>query len=474
MNAPSDLTARSISSLGDVLAKDWDQCANPPHLPYSPFLCHDFLFALEQSGSAVPDTGWQGAHLLIEDASSNLLACMPLYLKMHSRGEFVFDHGWAEAFEHAGGRYFPKLLSAIPFTPVSGRRLLLKGTQHDEEAAALLIEAALALTKKYQLSSLHVNFIEHQQLDYFPQSRFLKRDGLQFHFENRGFNSFDDFLTSLSSRKRKAIRKERRRAVEAGLDIRHLTGSALRREHWDRFFEFYEDTGSRKWGVPYLTRDFFSQVSDRMADKILLVFAFCDDVAIAGALNFIGSDALYGRYWGASEYHPDLHFELCYYQAIDFAIEHGLKRVEAGAQGEHKLARGYLPTQTSSVHFLADPGFRSAVQQFLSNEQRYINMENEVLNEHSPFRKTTNEGAENICTQGGLMETRTYNIDGMTCGGCTSSLEKVLLQQAGIEKAIASHEENNCQITLDPALVNDKIIAEITSKAGFEFKGKSE
>lgn len=387
MNNKSGLTARTITSLSEVEARQWDDCASPEGLPYSPFLCHGFLFALEQSRSAISQTGWRSAHILIEDQQSNLLGCMPLYLKAHSQGEYVFDHGWAEAYEHAGGQYYPKLLSGVPFTPISGRRLLLRGGDRDHDVAALLIDAAMAFTNKAKLSSLHINFIDKEQLGYFSHPDLLIRQGNQFQFENQGFDSFDDFLTSLSSRKRKAIRKERRQAVQAGIDIRHITGADLHDEHWDQFFTFYTDTGNRKWGTPYLTRSFFSLISERLADQVLLVLAYRENQAIASALNFIGSDTLYGRYWGASEYHPSLHFELCYYQAIDYAIAHGLKRVEAGAQGEHKLARGYLPTQTYSAHYLPDQSFRNAVKHFLSNEQRYINMEHEILSDHSPFRR---------------------------------------------------------------------------------------
>lgn len=391
MTTSPQLTSRSIESLTEVASSDWDKCANPDDLPYSPFLSHDFLLALEQSGSAIPETGWKCLHILVEDEQNNLLGCMPLYLKMHSQGEYVFDHGWAEAYDNAGGHYYPKLLCGVPFTPISGRRLLLAGGEHDKEVATLLIDSAMALTDKYGLSSLHINFIEEDQLAYFSHPDLLIRDGHQFQFENRDFGSFEDFLNSLSSRKRKAIRKERRQVVQAGLEIVHLTGADLTTEHWDRFFEFYNDTGARKWGTPYLTRKFFSQISENLNEKILLVFALREGEAIAGAFNFIGSDTLYGRYWGSSEYHPSLHFELCYYQAIEYAIEHGLTRVEAGAQGEHKLARGYLPTKTSSVHYLPDPGFRKAVRHFLSNEQRYIKMEHEVLSEHSPFRASSKD-----------------------------------------------------------------------------------
>ncbi len=466
----SKLTSKTIDSFEDVKAKDWDACANPDDLPYSPFLTHSFLSALEKSGSAIPETGWKNQHILVNNAQGRLLGCLPLYLKGHSRGEFVFDQGWAEAYQQAGGRYYPKLLAGVPFTPISGRRLLLRGGPQDQQVAALLLEHAMALADNYQLSSLHINFIDDTQLPYFDHPDLLVRRGHQFQFKNSGFDNFEDFLTSLSSRKRKAIRKERAQAVQAGLDIKHLTGDDLSREHWDIFYKFYTDTGERKWSTPYLSRSFFSMISEGLADQILLVLAYRDGQAIAGALNFIGSDTLYGRYWGSCEYHPSLHFELCYYQAIDYAIDHGLARVEAGAQGEHKLARGYLPTQTSSVHYLPDRGFRKAVAHFLSNEQRYIKMEHQILSEHSPFRNTIEEPHSG---QRSNMETRTYQIEGMTCGGCTGSLEKRLLLEEGIKAASASFENNQCEVTLDPALITDERIEEITAKAGFEFKGKA-
>ena len=299
--------------------------------------------------------------------------------------------------------------------------------------------------------------------------KFLVRSGHQFHFENKGFAGFDDFLATLSSRKRKTIRKERRKAVEAGLTIKQFKGQQLTSEHWDIFFEFYTDTHERKWGHAYLTREFFAMISQPLADQLLLVLAYREGKAIAAALNFIGTNTLYGRYWGASEYHPSLHFELCYYQAIDYAIANRLKTVEAGAGGEHKLVRGYLPTPTQSVHYLPDRGFSNAVKNFLSSEQRYIEMEQETLSELAPFRKGKISHKRKPD-----METKIYNIDGMTCGGCTSSLEKKLLEEPGIEAASASHEANNCEVTLDPAKVSDERIAQITDKAGFEFKDKAD
>ncbi len=473
MTKNNGLKLTNTESLDTVSTTDWNACANPVGQPFDPFLTHEFLFALEQSGSATPETGWQGTHLLVSDRQDRLLGAMPLYLKSHSRGEFVFDQGWAEAFERAGGHYYPKLLCGVPFTPVPGRRLLLGDSDRQIEVAHLLLEGAMALVDKYGLSSLHVNFIEKQQLSLFDHPDMLHRIGCDFLFENRGFENFGDYLASLSSRKRKTFRKERRKAVEAGLEIVHLTGDRLTEEHWDRFFEFYLDTGSRKWGTPYLTRRFFSLINKSLADRILLIFAFRDKIPVAGALHIVGSDTLYGRYWGASEYHPSLHFELCYYQAIEYAIANKLKYVNGGAQGEHKLARGYLPVSTHSMHYLPDPGFREAVKHFLSGERRYIKTEAGIYREQSPFRQPATDSSLQADNRSPQMETRTYNIDGMTCGGCTSSLEKLLMQEKGIESAKASHEDNNCQITLDPALVSDERIAEITDKAGFEFKGRA-
>ncbi len=466
MTDTQTLALRTITSFKDISAHSWDACANPSALPADPFLTHAYLSALEQSGSATEKTGWQALHILVEDPQDNLLGCMPLYLKFHSRGEFIFDQGWAQAYEQAGGQYYPKLLSAVPFTPVPGRRFLLVDGERQNEVAALMIGHAIALCDKYQLSSLHINFIAPEQLPLFAHDDLLQRSGHQFHFENKGFKDFDDFLASLSSRKRKTIRKERRKAVEADLTIQQLTGQQITKEHWDIFYDFYTDTHERKWGSAYLTRTFFSMINQTLADQLLLVLAYRDGKAIAAALNFIGADTLYGRYWGASEYHPALHFELCYYQAIDFAIANNLKTVEAGAGGEHKLVRGYLPTPTHSAHYLPDPGFHNAVKNFLSSERRYIQMEHEALSELTPFRK--GEVSQKRKTD---METKTYNIDGMTCSGCTSALEKKLLEDPGIEAASASHENDSCDVTLDPAKVSDERIAEITDKAGFEFKG---
>jgi uncharacterized protein len=383
-----DRVLRIASALKEVKAAEWDSCANPPGLPYHPFTSHAFLSALEESGSAVPKTGWAPQHLLLEDDSGGLSAVMPLYLKGHSLGEYVFDHGWAEAFARIGGQYYPKLLSAVPFTPVTGRRLLVRPGTKPGEAEDILIAGALALAKRGGWSSLHVNFPTRAEWQKLISGECLAREGQQFHWTNEGYDRFEDFLAALSSRKRKQIRKERAEAFANGIAIRLLTGSDLTEAHWDAFFGFYIDTGSRKWGRPYLTRAFFSLIGERMAERVLLVLCERAGHPIAGALNFIGGDALYGRYWGAVEDHPFLHFEACYYQAIDFAIAHKLARVEAGAQGEHKLARGYRPVPTYSAHWIAEPGFRSAVARYLAAERAMVAEEIEALDAHAPFKKT--------------------------------------------------------------------------------------
>nr|WP_269141308.1 GNAT family N-acetyltransferase [Sphingomonas sp. IC-56] len=356
----------------------WDACAGADN----PFVSHAFLSALERSGSATARAGWQPLPIVIDDAGGVPAAIAPAYVKAHSQGEYVFDHGWADAWERAGGEYYPKLQVAVPFTPVPGPRLLLR----DHTLAPALIAAIEAVTDQNKLSSAHVTFIAEDQLAQFERAGWLLRAGTQFHWQNDGYGSFDDFLAALASRKRKAIRKERAQAVE-GLTIRHLVGAEITEAHWDAFWAFYQDTGSRKWGRPYLTRAFFSMLGEAMGDKVLLVLAERDGVPIAGALNLIGSDALYGRYWGAVEQVPFLHFELCYYQAIDAAIARGLARVEAGAQGEHKLARGYVPVTTWSAHYIPDPSFRRAVAGYLEREKLAIADEQEYLGELTPFRR---------------------------------------------------------------------------------------
>ena len=374
----SDLTARMAGSVAELPRDQWDALTDGDN----PFVSHAFLSALEDSGSVGPGSGWQPAPLVIE-GQGRLLAALPAYLKGHSQGEYVFDHSWADAWERAGGRYYPKLQIAVPFTPATGPRILTQ----DPLLAAPLLEFAERFASANALSSVHATFIEPGQVPLFEKSGWLLRNDIQFHWENRGYRTFDDFLDALASRKRKAIRKERAAAQE-GLSIERLTGADLRPEHWDAFWFFYQDTGSRKWGRPYLTREAFDMLGERMGERILLVMAYDGLRPIAGALNFIGSQALYGRYWGCSEDRRFLHFELCYYQAIEAAIELGLERVEAGAQGQHKIARGYAPVQTTSAHWIADPGFREAVADFLERERQGVAIDAEWLGERTPFRKS--------------------------------------------------------------------------------------
>ncbi|HEY6916693.1 MAG TPA: GNAT family N-acetyltransferase [Allosphingosinicella sp.] len=374
----TEVVARIASGVAGLDAAQWDACAGPDN----PFLSHAFLSALEESGSATARTGWQPVPIVIDGPDGRIAAAAPAYAKSHSQGEYVFDHAWADAFERAGGDYYPKLQIAVPFTPVPGRRLLTR----DPSLVPGLIAAAEAIVRNNGLSSAHATFIDESEVAAFEAAGWLIRVDRQFHWHNEGFGSFEDFLATLASRKRKSIRKERQSAVE-GLEIRHLTGGDITEAHWDAFWAFYQDTGSRKWGRPYLTRSFFSLLSERMADRLLLVFALRNGVPIAGALNLIGGDTLYGRYWGALEEVPHLHFEICYYQAIDYAIAHRLARVEAGAQGSHKLARGYRPVPTWSAHFIADPGFREAVANYLETERRAVADDIAELNEMAPFRR---------------------------------------------------------------------------------------
>ena len=376
--ADGELIARVAPGVGAIPADQWDALAGTGN----PFVGHAFLSALEDSGSVGPGTGWNPAPIMIEDARGTPLAAMPAWLKSHSQGEYVFDHAWADAWHRAGGRYYPKLQIAVPFTPATGPRLLLA----DEAYAAPLLRAAETLCAQNGLSSAHATFIEPGQRPLFERAGWLLRADIQFHWHNRGYGSFDDFLADLSSRKRKDLRKERARAQE-GVEIRHVSGGELRPEHWDAFWVFYQDTGARKWGQPYLTREAFDLFGERMAERILLVLAFVDGAPIAGALNFVGEDALYGRYWGCTAERPFLHFELCYYQAIDAAIARGLARVEAGAQGGHKLARGYQPVPTWSAHWLADAGFREAVADFLEREREGVAQDSLYLAGRTPFRK---------------------------------------------------------------------------------------
>ena len=354
---------------------------------YNPFISYDFLWALEESGCATRRTGWLGQHLRLEASDGALLGAVPCYLKSHSQGEYVFDYGWADALERAGGRYYPKLQVSVPFTPVTGPRLLTHSDAEEAHVHRALAEGLVTLTNQLGLSSLHVTFAPEQEIGVLQRAGFLTRTDQQFHFFNEGYACYDDFLETLTARKRKALKKERRAALEAGIELEWLTGSDLTEAVWDDFFTFYMDTGNRKWGRPYLNRLFFSLLGERMADDILLVMAKRAGRYVAGAINFIGGDALYGRNWGAVEHHPFLHFEVCYHQAIEFAIANKINRVEAGAQGEHKLARGYVPVTTHSAHYIAHPGLRRAVADYLSGERREVEAIGEFLAQHSPYKK---------------------------------------------------------------------------------------
>jgi predicted N-acyltransferase len=375
---------RRISEIG---REAWDACAGAPGCAGNPFVRFDFLDSLEEADCAVERAGWGPQHLSVEDDAGKVAAVMPLYLKSHSQGEYIFDHAWADAYERAGGRYYPKLLSAAPFTPATGPRLLVRPDVAAEEAWAILMGGALTLCERFGASSLHVNFPSEAEWRWMGEQGLALREGRQYHWMNRGYGDFDDFLGALSSGRRKTIRRERRDA-QAGLEICCLTGDALTEAHWDAFFGFYMDTGSRKWGRPYLTRKFFALLGERMADRVLLIMARRQGRWIAGALNLIGDDCLFGRNWGCIEDVPFLHFELCYYQAIEWAIGRGLARVEAGAQGEHKIARGYLPSAVYSAHWIADPALRRPVEQFVQRERQGVEADMEWLTEeYSPFRR---------------------------------------------------------------------------------------
>ena len=377
---------RVISALSEIDQNQWDSVANPSGERYDPFLSWDFLEALEASGAVAPETGWTPCHLVLEGSDQRLKAAMPLYAKTNSQGEFVFDHSWADAYERAGGSYFPKLLGAVPFTPVSGKRLLVPNGPDKDDHEEALLNGAVQLASQNDLSSLHINFLTENQKSRLSDLNLSIRTDQQFHWQNNGYETFDDFLSELSSSKRKNLRKERLKA-QTNVNYVHLTGDDIKPQHWDAFYTFYMDTGARKWGYPYLNRETFELLGQRLADKILLIMAMRDDVPIAGALNFIGSDTLYGRYWGCTEPLPFLHFETCYYQAIDFAIKHGLQTVEAGAQGGHKLARGYAPVTTYSAHWIAHPGLRGAVDEYLRRERHAVERDKEYLNDRTPFRK---------------------------------------------------------------------------------------
>ncbi len=385
-----------LEKLSEVSQTDWDACACPEtqagQRPVDPFTTWRFLKALEDSGSVGAGSGWQPRYLIAKLAGQ-VIACAPLYAKSHSQGEYIFDHNWAHAYERAGGRYYPKLQVAVPFTPATGRRLLVRpGFEVTGQSA--LVQGAVELASAHHVSSLHVTFCTEEEADAGEQMGLMRRVTQQYHWENDGYADFDGFLASLSSRKRKMIRKERARAQEFGGEIVALTGAQIEPWHWDYFWRFYQDTGARKWGTPYLTRRFFDLAQDTLRDDMLLVMAMREGVPVAAALNFIGRDTLYGRYWGCAEDHPCLHFELCYYQAMDFAMAQGMGRVEAGAQGEHKLARGYLPVPIHSLHWMREAGFADAVARYLTAERAAVEEDIEVLTAYGPFRKSQVEEQE--------------------------------------------------------------------------------
>ncbi len=408
-----ELRLHVIDSIAEVGKTEWDACANPNRNPnrsveaesqtlaapcppdqalsleaaYNPFVSHDFLSALEESRSVGGRTGWHVQHVLAKTSDGTLVAAAPAYLKSHSRGEYVFDAGWAEAYDRAGGSYYPKLQISVPFTPATGPRLLVRNGLPAPAVRRALAQGLTQFCGVAGASGVHVTFATEAEYRLLGELGYLQRTDQQFHWENQNFASFDDFLSALASRKRKTLRRERQDALSNGVTVHWLTGSDLTEDIWDAFFEFYTETGSRKWGRPYLTREFYSLVGERMRDRILLVMAKRAGRWIAGAINFIGSHTLFGRHWGALEHHPFLHFELCYYQAIDYAIAHKMPRVEAGAQGEHKISRGYMPTTTFSAHYIADPGLRRAIADYLVRERAYVAAAGRELSELAPFRK---------------------------------------------------------------------------------------
>ncbi|KXG86686.1 GNAT family N-acetyltransferase [Agrobacterium bohemicum] len=385
-----EYSIRVEQSFKDIDPESWNRLSGTSKSTraevYNPFISHAYLLSMEDSGSATSKTGWRGHHLLLETGDGILSGAIPAYLKSHSRGEYVFDQGWADALERAGGNYYPKLQCSVPFTPATGPRLLTSGID-DAAFKQVLASGLRQVTEHVGVSSAHVTFAPEDDIRALEDEGFLIRTDQQFHFINNGYRDHSDFLEALSSRKRKTLKKERRAALETGIKIDWLTGSDLTEDIWDQFYAFYMDTGSRKWGRPYLTREFYSLIGQRMADDILMVMAKREGRYIAGAINFIGGDALYGRHWGCIEDHPFLHFEVCYHQAIDFALAKGLSRVEAGAQGEHKLARGYTPVTTKSAHFITHPGLRGAIADYLEREKREVEEIGDYLDDHSPFRK---------------------------------------------------------------------------------------
>ncbi len=376
--------AEVIGDISSIKAEDWNRLAGNDN----PFVSHAFLYALEVTGCAAPQAGWQAHHILIyENGIDTPIGAMPLYLKSHSYGEYVFDHGWADAYQRSGRQYYPKMQSSVPFTPATGPRFLTGGAENPQHIAQLLLNAAQQLTTTRDASSLHITFMDESSCKTAASAGMLERNDIQYHWQNQNYKSFDDFLASLASRKRKQIKKERSSALASGVEIRLLKGSEISEQDWDKFYQFYVDTGSRKWGTPYLNKEFFLTVGKSMPQSILLAMAYLDGVSIAGALNFVGKEAIYGRHWGCSQDIKNLHFELCYYQAIDYAIAHGLKYVEAGAQGQHKIARGYVPTKTYSAHWLSDPEFQQAVAHYLSGEREQIELEIIALSVHTPYSK---------------------------------------------------------------------------------------
>ena len=412
----SDITLEAVGSISQVLPAEWDACArgravagqaladdlanldtlsstanSTSAAPYNPFVSHAFLSAVETSHSACARTGWGPRHLLAKQ-DGQIVGIVPCYLKSHSQGEYVFDRGWADAYERAGGDYYPKLQASVPFTPATGPRLLIRDGVDIARVSEALAGGLVGLCEATDASSAHVTFAREQEWRFLAERGFLQRTDQQFHFHNPGYATFDDFLATLNSRHRKAIKRERRDALAAGITIEALSGPDITEEAWDAFFDFYMETGSRKWGRPYLTRAFYTLIGETMADDVALIMAKRDGKFIAGAINFIGSDTLFGRHWGATEHHPFLHFEVCYYQAIDFAIRRSLKTVEAGAQGEHKIARGYLPQTTYSAHYIADRGFRAAVADYLKRERAHVAEAGRELAEFGPFRKEPPKG----------------------------------------------------------------------------------
>ncbi|MGN6764191.1 MAG: GNAT family N-acetyltransferase [Rhizobiaceae bacterium] len=386
-----EFTLRVTTELSSFTDVEWNRLRgtsrDDTESGYNPFISLAFLKTLEETGCATRRTGWMAQHLRLESPDGRLIGAVPCYLKSHSQGEYVFDYGWADAFERAGGTYYPKLQISVPFTPVTGPRLLVDRSIDPASGRAALVAGVKVLTERLGVSSAHVTFAMEADVSALEDAGFLLRMDQQFHFINEGYSSYDDFLASLASRKRKALKKERREAIAEGITIDRLTGKELTERVWDDFFSFYMDTGSRKWGRPYLNRKFFSLIGERMADDVLLVMAKRNGRYVAGAINFIGSDRLFGRNWGCIEDHPFLHFEVCYHQAIEFAIERGLKIVEAGAQGQHKLARGYMPVTTTSAHYIPHKGFRDAVADYLERERREVAHTGEILGQHGPFRK---------------------------------------------------------------------------------------